>query len=138
MLKAASTSSTPYWMQPALTMCAPAHLAQMVPLELQHAVPVAHGVWLSVKMAPLPPPAVAGSAALSWIMLPIIMVHVVLPAGGRPTQCSWPSSSLVSQRVVFSVGLVNVSSKASSMKSHVPAVSAPSAFRSNLPAFMWL
>ena len=52
MLKAASISSTPYWMQPAETRCEPAQLAQLVRLVLQQAPGVRHGAWLSVRMAP--------------------------------------------------------------------------------------
>ena len=52
-MNAASVSRMPYWMQPLLDRCAPAQLAHTEPL--QHAVPVAHGVWLSVKMAPMSP-----------------------------------------------------------------------------------
>jgi hypothetical protein len=64
------------------------------------------------------------------------MVQVVLPAGGRPMQCSWPSSSVAIQRVVLRVGAVNVSSKASSMKSQVPLVSVDSCSMLSFPAFI--
>ena len=104
-------------MQPAETRWAPAHRAQVVFLLLQHAPGLAgllHGDWLSVSTAPTPPP---GSGAASFTCCVIIIVQVVLPAGGRPMQCSCPSSSSCSQRVKLSTGLLNVSSKASSMKS---------------------
>ena len=123
--------------------CEPAHAAQTVRLLLQHAYGFAgslHGPWLSVRMAPrlVVSPVEAGNACASRICDRIIIVHVCGPLGGRPRQCSCPSSSSGSQRVVFSTGDENVSSKASSMKSHPALVSAARAGSDSVPAFMLL
>ena len=130
-------------MQPAETRCEPAQAAHSERLLLQHAYGLAgslQGPWLSVRMAPrlVVSPVDGGNGCASFTWLPIIIVHVCGPLGGRPRQCSCPSSSSGSQRVVLSTGLLNVSSKASSMKSHPALVSAARAVSDSEPAFMLL
>ena len=120
MLNAASVSSTPYWMQPALLSLAPAQLAHVLPM--QQAPGEAHGFCDSVMMSPTSPVGWFGSATplLSWLAMMAVQV-AALAAPTAPGVGQWSMAMAVSelnQRELSRTGDWKPSSKELSMKLH--------------------